>query len=100
MAAATAIVMEASDNVATVMQDIEPRTEVELSIAGDRLTVRMKEKIRFGHKFAIRDIKKGDRIVKYGESIGIATQNIRSGQHVHVHNIESTRGRGDKEPPR
>ena len=37
MAAATAIVMEASDNVATVMQDIEPQTEVELPIAGDRL---------------------------------------------------------------
>ncbi len=97
MAGATVIVMEAADNVATVMQDIEPHTEVEMQIAGDRLTICIMEGIRFGHKFAIRDIKKGDRIVKYGESIGIATQDIRSGQHVHVHNIESTRGRGDKE---
>lgn len=99
MAGETAIVMEAADNVATVMQDIEPLTEVELPLAGDRLTVRVTERIRFGHKFAIRDIKKGDRIVKYGEPIGIATQDIRIGQHVHVHNLESTRGRGDKEPP-
>lgn len=99
MAGATAIVMEATDNVATVMRDIEPHTEVELPIAGERLTVCVEERIRFGHKFAIRDIKRGDRIVKYGESIGIATRDIRSGQHVHVHNIESTRGRGDKGSP-
>lgn len=98
MAGAIAIVMEATDNVATVMQDVEPHREIELPIAGARLTVRTMEKIRFGHKFAIRDIKKGDRIVKYGEPIGIATQDIRSGQHVHVHNLESARGRGDKEP--
>jgi altronate dehydratase small subunit len=99
MVGAIAIVMQETDNVAIVMQDIEPLTDIELTIAGNRLTVRITERIRFGHKFAIRDIKKGDRIVKYGESIGIATQDIRSGQHVHVHNLESTRGRGDKELP-
>jgi altronate dehydratase small subunit len=98
MPGAIAIVMEAADNVATVMQDVEPHREIELPIAGDRLTVCITERIRFGHKFAIRDIKKGERIVKYGETIGIATQDIRSGQHVHVHNLESARGRGDKEP--
>ena len=96
MAGATAIIMEAADNVATVMQDIEPHAEVELPLAGGRLTVRVTEWIRFGHKFAIKDIKKGDLIVKYGEPIGIATQDIRIGQHVHVHNVESARGRGDK----
>jgi len=99
MAGETAIVMEAADNVATVMRDIEPHTEVELPIAGDKLSVYVRERIRFGHKFAIRDIKKGDRIVKYGEPIGIATQDIRAGQHVHIHNLESARGRGDKQPP-
>lgn len=99
MMGATAIVMEAADNVATVMQDIEPHTEVELSIAGKKRIVRVTEKIKFGHKFAIRDIRSGERIVKYGEPIGIATRDIRSGQHVHVHNLESARGRGDKELP-
>ena len=96
---ATAIVMEAADNVATVMQDIEPHTEVELSITGKERIIRVTEKIKFGHKFAIRDIRRGERIVKYGEPIGIATRDIRSGQHVHIHNLESARGRGDKELP-
>jgi altronate dehydratase small subunit len=54
------------------------------------------EKIRFGHKFAIRAIGRGEAIIKYGEPIGLATQDIAAGRHVHVHNLESTRGRGDK----
>lgn len=100
MAEVTAIVMEAADNVATVLRDIGPHTEVELSIADKKLIIRVSEWIRFGHKFAIRDIKRGERIVKYGESIGIATRDIQGGEHVHVHNLESARGRGDKELPR
>ncbi len=34
-------------------------------------------------------------VYKYGESIGRATQEIKSGDYVHVHNVESERGRGD-----
>jgi altronate dehydratase small subunit len=40
-------------------------------------------------------IGKGDDVVKYGEIIGRATADIAKGEHVHVHNIESLRGRGD-----
>ncbi|VFS54652.1 Uncharacterised protein [Leminorella grimontii] len=36
-----------------------------------------------------------DEVYKYGESIGRATQAIELGEHVHVHNVESERGRGD-----
>lgn len=38
---------------------------------------------------------KGDTVWKYGQSIGKATENIEVGDHVHVHNIEPLRGRGD-----
>jgi len=41
------------------------------------------------------NVKAGDPIIKYGLSIGKASRNIRAGQYVHVHNIESNRGRGD-----
>ena len=96
MAKRKAIIMQAIDNVATVVEDIPPLTEIELQTAGRTVVVRVTEGIRFGHKFAIRDIRLGDPIVKYGEPIGLATQNIQTGQHVHVHNLESVRGRGDK----
>jgi altronate dehydratase small subunit len=91
-----AIVMKPVDNVATVVEEISPGTEVIFAVGGEQKAVRVKDKIAFGHKFATRDIKKGEMIKKYGELIGIATRDISAGQHVHVHNLESTRGRGDK----
>ena len=42
-----------------------------------------------------RDIRAGDSILKYGETIGRATEDIPAGRHAHIHNIESLRGRGD-----
>jgi altronate dehydratase small subunit len=91
-----AIVMKASDNVATVVEIIEPDTDAILEIEGQRVTVRVMERIPFGHKFAVRHIGKGDLVVKYGEPIGVATIDIGAGSYVHVHNVESSRGRGDK----
>ena len=49
----------------------------------------------FGHKIAVRDIHKGELIMKYGEEIGIATKEIKKGEYVHIHNLDSMRGRGD-----
>lgn len=42
-----------------------------------------------GHKFAIRDIAKGENVVKYGFSIGIAKEDIKAGTHVHSHNLRT-----------
>ena len=49
----------------------------------------------YGHKIAVKDIKKDEIITKYGEEIGIATADIKVGEYVHVHNLDSMRGRGD-----
>lgn len=43
-----------------------------------------------GHKYAIRTIAKGDYVIKYGQPIGIATQNIPIGEHVHTHNLTTS----------
>lgn len=42
-----------------------------------------------GHKYAICDIKKGENIIKYGNPIGHATQDIKCGDHVHSHNVKT-----------
>lgn len=91
-----AIVMKPADNVATVVETALPGTAVTVAVGASAATVTVTEKIPFGHKFALRAIKKGEPIKKYGETIGLATQDITPGQHVHVHNLESCRGRGDK----
>ncbi|MCX7324781.1 MAG: UxaA family hydrolase [Hyphomicrobiales bacterium] len=42
-----------------------------------------------GHKLARRAIAAGEKIIKYGAPIGVATQAIAPGEHVHVHNVRS-----------
>lgn len=40
-----------------------------------------------GHKYAVRDIKRGENIIKYGQPIGHALADIKKGEHVHSHNL-------------
>ena len=42
-----------------------------------------------GHKYALRDIKCGENIMKYGNPIGHATEDIKKGDHVHSHNMKT-----------
>ena len=42
-----------------------------------------------GHKYAIKDIKKGENVIKYGSPIGHATEDIKRGDHVHTHNVKT-----------
>ena len=42
-----------------------------------------------GHKYAICDINKGENIIKYGNPIGHATEDIKCGDHVHTHNVKT-----------
>lgn len=53
--------------------------------------VEVLEDIPLGHKIALRDIEEGEKIIEYGEIIGVATKRIKMGEHVHVHNIKSLR---------
>ena len=45
-----------------------------------------------GHKWAIKDIQKGENIIKYGSPIGHATCDIKQGEHVHTHNLKTNLG--------
>ena len=42
-----------------------------------------------GHKYALRDIKSGEDIIKYGNPIGHAICDIKQGEHVHTHNVKT-----------
>jgi len=89
------------DNVATIFADgVLNGTEVELrDKKGYREKLSVLGNVPYGHKIATRDIALGELIIKYGEEIGIATRSIRKGEYVHIHNLDSMRGRGDL-PPR
>jgi len=51
-----------------------------------------KENVDFGHKVALINISESNKVVKYGEVIGYATQNIAKGEWIHIHNLHSNRG--------
>lgn len=90
-------VIDENDNVATVV--VEALQAGDTVITNGRITdmqLTALHDIPYGHKIALRDIAKGETVYKYGLSIGNATQDIKKGEHVHIHNVESNRGRGDK----
>ena len=95
MSKVKAIVMKPIDNVATVTEEIVSGEEIIVPVEGKLTNVHVIERIPFGHKVAIKDIQKGEKIIKYGEVIGIASRDIKVGQHTHVHNLDGVRGRGD-----
>lgn len=95
-AGADALVMDPADHVATAIRDIAEGEAIQYVVQGKRLTVTAAEPIPFGHKISIVDIPAAEKVRKYGEVIGQSTEAIASGRHVHVHNIEGIRGRGDK----
>jgi (2R)-sulfolactate sulfo-lyase subunit alpha len=53
--------------------------------------VRLTEPVPLGHKLALTDIAAGQQIIEYGQPVGMATRDIRQGDHVHVHNVRSAR---------
>ncbi|MEC9367120.1 MAG: UxaA family hydrolase [Pseudomonadota bacterium] len=55
------------------------------------INVDAKNDIPIGHKVALKDLKKGDTIIKYGEDIGKMVGDAAKGGHVHVHNLKTKR---------
>jgi altronate dehydratase small subunit len=84
-----AIIIHKQDNVATAIRDITGDQPAAVGVEEEVLTVQVRQPIPFGHKFALRRIQSGEDILKYGVVIGRATQDIQTGEHVHVHNVES-----------
>lgn len=83
------IIVNEKDNDATALKDFKKGEKID--------NIVLLEDIKSGHKFAIKDIKKGELIIKYAEAIALANANIKTGEWVHIHNTEGIRGRGDKE---
>ena len=90
-----AIVIRIEDNVATAIRNLETGIEAAVGIGEEVIRLKLCQSIDYGHKMALRDIAPGEEILKYAAVIGKATQTIKAGEHVHVHNVESLRGRGD-----
>jgi altronate dehydratase small subunit len=88
-----AIMMDAKDNVATVISAVAAGEEVAVLSTKQEVVqrIRANEALPLGHKIALTDIKRGNEIKKYGAVIGRASKDITMGDYVHIHNVESNR---------
>lgn len=81
------------DKVGVVTADVKEGESVKGVFMDDDSEVSIKalSDIPLGHKIALVDVSVKDKIIEYGEEIGVVTNDIRKGDHVHVHNLKSIR---------
>jgi altronate dehydratase len=93
MAEHGALMHETGDDVAVAIQDLAAGSKVRvMTIQGQEVGMfTVVQDIPLGHKFATRDIPEGEDVIKYGRTIGRATQAIPRGAHAHTQNIKSVR---------
>ncbi|WP_026699750.1 UxaA family hydrolase [Salibacterium aidingense] len=80
-----AIKLDNKDNVVVALSNLSAGEL--LFIQGEKKNIALKENIPSGHKIAIHAIKKGEKIMKYGECMGMSLEDIPIGFHVHVNNV-------------
>jgi (2R)-sulfolactate sulfo-lyase subunit alpha len=88
------IVHDKADTVGVVVvEDIQPGKEVTgwIMETDETISLRALDAVPLGHKIALRDIKPGDTVLKYGHDIGRAVADAGKGRHVHIHNLKTKR---------
>lgn len=87
-----AMIIDEKDTVAVAIEPVAAGdTAAWFNKSGERCDLVAVTDIPIYHKFAIKDMAKGEPVVKYGEHIGLAAVDIQAGEHVHVHNVENHR---------
>lgn len=88
------LVHEHKDTVGVVVvENLKAGTDMLAVVTHDNSAFHITAKmdIPIGHKVALKDIRKGDTIWKYGQDIGKAVADIGKGEHVHVQNVKTKR---------
>jgi len=84
-----AVILSDKDNVATALVDL-PAGDYLLGSGAGEAAITVPEDIKAGFKLALSDLRKGESIYKYGYVIGLATEDIKKGDYVHIHNLISS----------
>jgi len=84
------LLLNAQDNVASALEHLKAGAAVPVEHAelAQPYEVTLTQDIPLGHKFALCDVAKGQKVIKFGMVIGTATQDIAAGAHVSDHNLE------------
>ena len=87
------MVHEKADNVGVATVDIKSGENVKGLYMDSQMPVQVKalQDIPLGHKIALTKFKKDDAVIKYGHDIGRVVAEIKTGEHVHIHNLKTRR---------
>ena len=88
------VLHDAHDTVAVVVvEGVKAGAQLNGWIMDDNkhMTMTARSDIPIGHKIALKDMKTGDTVIKYGVDIGKVVAPIAAGEHAHVHNIKTKR---------
>jgi (2R)-sulfolactate sulfo-lyase subunit alpha len=87
------LVHEEADNVGVATVDIKAGENVRGLYMDSQKTIEVtaSQEIPLGHKFALTDLKKESSVIKYGHDIGRIVVDIKTGEHVHIHNLKTRR---------
>jgi altronate hydrolase len=80
-----AVHLRPEDNVAIAARHLPAEAE----LLQNGTVIKLSRPISLGHKIAVREIRAGEAIYKYGQIIGFAASDIPAGSHVHVHNVQA-----------
>lgn len=78
-----ALLIHDGDSVAVALEDLSAGSTIDVS----GIPITLVDDIKRGHKFALKDIAAKELVLKYGYPIGRAKADIKSGQHIHSHNL-------------
>ena len=94
MTAPHLLVHDSEDNVGiVVVEGLEAGIEMLCVVTRDNSDFRLvaRQAVPIGHKVALRDLKAGATVIKYGQDIGRIVADVCQGEHVHVHNLKTKR---------
>jgi (2R)-sulfolactate sulfo-lyase subunit alpha len=87
------LVHEKADNVGVATVDIKKGEKAKglYMDSQEKVEVKALQEIPLGHKIALSGLKKDSSVIKYGHDIGRVVADIRTGEHVHIHNLKTRR---------
>ncbi|HEY0438648.1 MAG TPA: UxaA family hydrolase [Xanthobacteraceae bacterium] len=94
MGAPHLLVHDKKDTVGVVVvEELKAGTDMLGVVTEDNSSFKLKAgmDVPIGHKVALKDIRSGETVWKYGQDIGKAVADIAKGEHVHVHNLKTKR---------
>ncbi len=84
-----ALLMDISDNVVTTIAEIQAGETIVYRKGEEYCELKAANDIPFCHKAALCDIAKGSNVIKYGESLGEVSKDIKAGEWVNETNLFS-----------